>query len=289
MNIYIVIPVHNEENFIIQTLNSIVTQSFLPKKIIVVDDHSTDKTFELVTNFSKNFSFINIIQLVSENKHLPGSKIINAFYKGLETLDDNYDIVCKFDADLIFPNNYLETVVNIFNNNPKCGMAGGVLFVQYNNQWNYENISDKDHLRGPIKAYKKACFKSIGGLKRSIGWDTVDLLLAKYNGWDIIINDQLIVKHLKPTGQNYHNDARFKQGETLYMLRYGFLLSFLSAIKISIRKKNILVFLNYLRGYFSGKNKKLPFLVTTEEGKFIRNYRWKKIKKKLSKFQKHFK
>ena len=46
--------------------------------------------------------------------HLPGSKVIQAFQKGFETLDDNYDIIVKIDADLIFPHNYFETIINHF-------------------------------------------------------------------------------------------------------------------------------------------------------------------------------
>lgn len=281
MKFYIVIPAHNEEFYIKQTLESLAAQTLLPKKIVVVDDHSTDATSEVVSAISEKYPFIQLVKTTSEDKHLPGSKVINAFYKGFETLDDDYDSICKFDADLIFPENYLEKVAEIFNNNSKCGMAGGLLFIENNGKWVFENIANKDHLRGPIKSYKKKCFKAIGGLKKSIGWDTVDVLLAKYNGWDVIIDKELKVKHLKPTGQNYDAEARFKQGETLYKLRYGFMLSFITALKIAIRKKNSTIWRDYLKGYFIAKKSKVAFLVTAEEGKFIRTYRWQKIKEKL--------
>jgi hypothetical protein len=41
--------------------------------------------------------------------HLPGSKVIQAL-TGLESVDANYDVIMKADADLIFPLNYLETI-----------------------------------------------------------------------------------------------------------------------------------------------------------------------------------
>lgn len=281
MKFYVVIPAHNEAEYIQKTLLSLANQTLLPKRIVVVDDHSTDATSEVVSGFAEKFPFIHLVKITSEDKHLPGSKVINAFYKGFETLDDDYDIICKFDADLIFPENYLEKVAEIFQNNPKCGMAGGLLDVLKNKQWVYENIANKDHLRGPIKAYSKKCFQSIGGLKKSIGWDTVDVLLAQYHNWDVCIDDQLSVKHLKSTGQNYDNEARYKQGETLFKLRYGLPLTIITAIKIAFIKKNFSIGKDYINGYLIAKRKNIKFIVNKKEGKFIREFRWKKIKQKL--------
>lgn len=284
LRFYIVIPAHNEAEYIEKTLLSLAKQTLLPKQVVVVDDHSTDATSETVLRCCEKYPFIRLAKNTSDDKHLPGSKVINAFYKGFEALDDDYDIICKFDADLIFPENYLEKVAEIFNNNPKCGMAGGLLFIENNGKWVYENIANKDHLRGPIKAYKKECFQSIDGLRKSIGWDTLDVLLAKFNGWDVIIDKQLEVKHLKPTGQNYDAEARFKQGETLYKLRYGSVLTFITALKISLKRKKIALLFDYLKGYRMAKRNQKQQLVTTEEGKFIRKLRWRGIKKRFSDF-----
>ena len=41
----------------------------------------------------------------SDAIHLPGSKVIQAFHEGEKNIDDNYDIIVKADADLIFPKN----------------------------------------------------------------------------------------------------------------------------------------------------------------------------------------
>jgi glycosyltransferase involved in cell wall biosynthesis len=281
MNFYIVIPAHNEAPYIGKMLDSLANQTLLPKQVVVVDDHSTDATSEVVSVLIKKYPFIHLVKIASEDKHLPGSKVINAFYKGFETLDDDFDVICKFDADLIFPENYLERIAEIFKQNPKCGMAGGLLFIEKNGKWIYENIANKDHLRGPIKAYRKACFQKIGGLKTSIGWDTADVLLAKFHNWDVIISKQLEVKHLKPTGLNYDTSARFKQGETLYKLRYGVLLTGIASLKMVVLKKSLLVFYDYVKGYHLAKKQQLPFIVSEKEGAFIRNLRWKNIKGKL--------
>ncbi len=185
MRIYIVIPAHNEAEFIGQTLDSLVAQTLHPKRLVVVDDQSSDGTAEVVRKYAEKYPFIDLISTTSSEAHLPGSKVINAFQKGLDQLDESYDIICKFDADLIFPEDYLETISRHFTEDPETGMAGGFCQVQKGEKWVLENLTDKDHIRGALKAYRKACFKDIGGLKASMGWDTVDELLAQYHGWKI--------------------------------------------------------------------------------------------------------
>ena len=281
MNYYIVIPAHNEEAFIALTLNSLISQTVLPKKVVVVNDNSTDKTAEIVSAFAKENPFITLVNKTSEAIHLPGSKVIQAFHKGYETLDENYDLIVKLDADLILPNNYFETIVNIFDKDPSIGMAGGFAYIEKNGEWILENLTDKDHIRGAFKAYRKACFQQIGNLKPAMGWDTVDELLSKFYGWKVVTDAQLIVKHLKPTGANYNKTARYKQGEAFYTLGYGFLITSIASAKLAMMKKKPLLFLDYIKGFWKAKAAKTPLLVTAEQAKFIRSYRLKKMKEKI--------
>ncbi|WP_426095842.1 glycosyltransferase family 2 protein [Flavobacterium sp. DSR2-3-3] len=281
MNYYIVIPAHNEEAFIALTLNSLISQTVLPKKVVVVNDNSTDKTAEIVTAFAKQNPFITLVNKTSEAIHLPGSKVIQAFQKGYETLDKEYDVIVKLDADLILPNNYFETILTIFEKDTSIGMAGGFAYIEKNGKWILENLTDKDHIRGAFKAYRKACFEQIGNLKPAMGWDTVDELLSKFHGWKVVTDASLIVKHLKPTGANYNKTARYKQGEAFYTLGYGFLITCIASAKLAMMKKKPLLFFDYIKGFWKAKTAKTPLLVTTEQAKFIRNYRLKKMKEKL--------
>ena len=79
MKVYCVIPTYNEEAFIAQTLHSLVQQSVVPNKIVVVNDNSTDRTSEIIADFEKKHENISQVFNASENKHLPGSKVIRAF------------------------------------------------------------------------------------------------------------------------------------------------------------------------------------------------------------------
>ena len=282
MNIYIIIPAHNEESSIGLTLESLVKQTFLPKRVVIVNDNSTDNTENIVNAFAEKHPFITLVNNQSSEAHLPGSKIINAFYKGFETLDQAYDIICKFDADLIFPDNYLEQISNHFDQNDKLGIAAGFCYIEKNNDWILENLTNKDHIRGALKAYRKSCFLEIGKLKPSMGWDTVDELLAKYYGWELLTDETLHIKHLKPTGISYNKASKYLQGEAMYKMRYGFSITLISAIKLAYKKGSFSLFKDYMAGYFKAKRVNIEPLVSKKEGAFIRDLRWKGI---LNKFK----
>lgn len=277
MRVYIVIPAYNEADYIRATLESLAAQTYLPTKICVVNDNSTDATATIIEEFISRYDFITSCKTDFENRHLPGSKVVHTFQYGVASLDKNYDIICKFDADLIFPENYLETIVQAFTSNTKLGMAGGFCYIQNEEEWVLENLTGPDHIRGALKAYRKACYKEIGGLVPAMGWDTLDELLALFYGWKIKTLPELRVKHLKPTGQNYHKASRFHQGKAFYQMRYRSLLTFLAAAKLSVRRRSFQYFCDCMLGFIKAFIQREPFLITKEQGRFIRGFRWRGI------------
>lgn len=277
MNFYIVIPAHNEALYIGKTLESLTKQTLLPKKVVVVNDNSTDNTPSVIETFTTKHSFITLVNKQSSEKHLPGTKIIQAFYEGYETLDDGYDVICKFDADLIFPENYLEQLAFHFKQNEKIGMAAGHCYFEKEGELVLEDLTRKDHIRGALKAYRKACFLDIGKLKTSMGWDTADELLAKYYGWEILTDNALKVVHLKPTGSTYNKASKLLQGQAMYKMRLGFPLTFITALKLGFKKRSFGFFFNYLMGYIEAFFTKTERIVTKDQGKFIRKLRWKGV------------
>lgn len=282
MNYCIIIPAHNEEKYIQLTLKSIVEQTVLPKNVLVVNDNSTDGTQTIVDSFCfEHPDFISSVYIKSDGVHMPGSKVINAFNFGTKFIKPDFDIIVKADADLIFPANYFETIIKHFQSDERIGMVGGFAYIEKNGEWILENLTDKDHIRGAFKAYRKECYEQIGGLKPAMGWDTVDELLCKFYNWKVVTDETLKVKHLKPTGANYNKQARYKQGEAFYSLGYGFIITSIASLKLALRKGKPLLFLDYINGFRKAKAAQKELLVTAEQAQFIRNYRWKKIKEKL--------
>jgi hypothetical protein len=108
--------------------------------------------------------------------------------------------------------------------------------------WILENLTDKDHIRGAFKAYRKETYKQIGGLKPAMGWDTVDELLCKFYNWKVVTDENLQVKHLKPTGANYNKNARYKQGEAFYSFRIRIFHYCYCFIQISNAKRKTITF-----------------------------------------------
>ncbi|EWH15049.1 family 2 glycosyl transferase [Cellulophaga geojensis KL-A] len=282
MMYYIIIPAHNEEAFIAKTLDSILHQTKKPKQVVIVNDNSTDTTASIINSYEKKYPIFKIVNTTSSTKHMPGSKVVNAFNKGLAVIDSKYDFIVKLDADIILPNNYFEEIASIFMSNQKIGIAGGFAYEEdKDGNWILNHPMNKDHVRGAFKAYSKSCFNKINGLRSAMGWDTVDELLAQYHNFTIVTNNNLKVKHLRPTGNAYNKQAKLLQGQAMYRMRYGFTISCIASLKMALKQKKAAVFLDNLTGYKNAKKEKLPFLVTPEEGNFIRNLRWKNIKRKL--------
>lgn len=281
MNFFIIIPAYNEAQYLAKTLDSLVNQSFLPKKILVVNDGSTDTTQDIIAPYAEKYEIIEGIFSHSETLHAPGSKVVNAFNSGLSAINEKVDVLCKFDADLIFPKNYLERISEIFKNNDRIGMAGGLCYIYKKEAWVLEALTRKTHLRGALKAYRKECFDEIGGLKSTMGWDTIDELLAQYHGWEVRIDESLHVKHLKPTGTSYTAASRYKQGEAFYKMRYGWWLTVIASAKLAFRKKSSRYFFDCLKGYLRASKENIAFAVSEEEGSYIRKLRWKGIKERM--------
>lgn len=283
MDYCIIIPAHNEEAFLADMLNSILQQTLQPQKVIVVNDNSTDTTEKIIDEFSILSPAINKLTITSTTAHMPGSKVINAFNKGLEILDEEYDFLVKLDADLILPNDYFEKIALAFRGNPQVGIAGGFIYEEDNTTgtWKLNHPMNKNHVRGALKAYSKNCFKAIGGLKSAMGWDTVDELLAQFHGFEIFTDDSLKVKHKRPTGHAYNKRARLLQGKAMYYMRYGFWITLIASLKMAWKQRKRKAFIDNMYGYFLAQKDKETFLVSKEEGIYIRRLRWQRIKKKL--------
>lgn len=283
MEYYIIIPAHNEEACISLTLESVILQTLPPKKVVVVNDHSNDSTPEIVEAFAQSVPYIELLNTTSDKSHMPGSKVINAFNKGMEVLDANFDFIVKLDADIVLPKHYFQSIATIFSQSPKVGIAGGFAYeLDDQGNWHLNHPMDKNHVRGAFKSYSKNCFEAIGGLKNAMGWDTVDELLAQYHGFQVITDENLQAKHLRPTGTSYNRKARLLQGQAMYTIRYGLLITLIASLKMAVKSKRPKVLFDNLQGYFRASSRGETFLVSPEEGEFIRRLRWKNIKSKLT-------
>ena len=297
MKFLIIIPAHNEENNISFCLESLKKQNFQDFVCMIVNDGSTDRTAEIINNFKNQDSRFRVLDLET-SEHSPGAKVVRTFDKGLQALDwKDFDVVCKYDADIVFPTNYLEKINQTFETNPKAGIVSGLVYIKKyksnseiknlrnpnenwldfsnkNGEWVFENLSSKNHVRGPIKAYRKECFEDINGLRAVLGWDNLDILLAKKHGWDVVTIKDLWVKHLRPTAYKYKSQKAEKLGQYFYNIGLSLPLAIISSAKSSFKNRSAKEFFITINSFLKQKERQN---LSTEEIKFIRNLRWKEF------------
>ena len=318
MKFLIIIPAHNEEENILPCLESLKNQTFQDFKCVIVNDGSTDKTQEIVERFiqipNTKYQILNLTQ----SEHQPGAKVVRTFNKGLETENlENFDVVCKFDADIIFPENYLEKINEVYEKNPKAGMVSGLVYIKKDssflgmtkknsvilneaqrneesksdfttsqlhdftnqNDWIFENLSSKNHVRGPIKSYRKELFLKMNGLRAVLGWDNIDVMLCKMHGFETVTIKELWVKHLRPTAYKYKSQKAQKLGEYFYNIGLNFPLAAISSAKSSFKNKSFSEFFITMKSFLKQKN---PRVLSQKEIVFIRNLRWNEMFKKIT-------
>ena len=297
MKFLIIIPAHNEENNISFCLESLKKQNFQDFVCMIVNDGSTDRTAEIINNFKNQDSRFRVLDLET-SEHSPGAKVVRTFDKGLQALDwKDFDVVCKYDADIVFPTNYLEKINQTFETNPKAGIVSGLVYIKKyksnseiknlrnpnenwldfsnkNNEWIFENLSSKNHVRGPVKAYRKECFEDMNGLRAVLGWDNLDILLAKKSNWEVVTIKELWVKHLRPTAYKYKSQKAEKLGQYFYNIGLSLPLAMISSAKSSFKNRSAKEFFITINSFLKQKERQN---LSTEEIKFIRNLRWKEF------------
>lgn len=284
MKLVIIIPAYNEEEFLPKTLDSIIAQKRQPDELIVVDDNSSDQTPNIVQEYGLKNPWISLVQSDQPKGYAAGGKVVRAFYQGYKQIKTaDWSVVFKLDADIELPPHYCETIMRYFEEDANVGLAGGMLQIPDGNGWKTEHFADLDHLRGALKAYRRACLEQMDGLRFDIGWDTVDELLARYYGWKVIVDPDLVAKHYRITGKKTGKvRLQLKSGRGIYIMRYGFWISSISALKVSLNKSpkilsGVYFMIGYLRAWLTGEEP----LVNADQGKFIRKYRWDRMMKKL--------
>ena len=284
MRYVIIIPAYNEETFLPRLLDSVVAQRLRPGEVIVVNDGSTDRTPQIVRDYQVKHSWIRLVNNEKKEERAAGSKVVRAFYLGYEAISEDYDFLVKLDADLELPADYFERIAAMFTADAALGIAGGTIVIEEDGKWVYEHFSDEDHVKGAFKSWRKACFADIGGLRSSIGWDTCDELLARYHGWGIRTDTSLQVRHYRVLGAETGSvRIRVQVGHGMYRLRYGFFITFISAVKAGyLNKPYGLTGLGVLWGWLRSWLRREDFMVTREEGKFIRQFRLRRMREKLT-------
>ena len=122
--ISVVVPVHNERDEIDDCLDAFTRQSFHhPFEVVVVDNHSTDGTADVVQAFADTYPDLTV-RVVDEPR--PG--VAAASQAGFEAAV--YDLIARTDADTIVDVGWLEAIADGLRDRRVAALCGHVGFRQ---------------------------------------------------------------------------------------------------------------------------------------------------------------
>jgi glycosyltransferase involved in cell wall biosynthesis len=257
---YIIItPARDEEEYIEKTIKSVTSQTVRPVEWVIIDDGSTDNTCKIINEYSKQYPWIYPIHRENRGFRKAGGGVMEAFYEGYSWVKTkNWHYIVKLDGDLSFQESYFQDCFQRFENNPKLGIAGGMIYHNLNGRLEPES-TPVFHVRGATKIYRKECWDAIGELMKAQGWDTLDEVKANMLGWKTQSFTDLKVIHHRYTGDADGVWRNFvKNGRANYISGYHPLFMFLKCLKRIFQKPYIIGSFGLFYGFASGYSKRIP-------------------------------
>lgn len=271
---YILIsPVKDEEKYIEQTIQSVVSQTIKPFRWIIVDDGSSDRTPEILEEYHRRYNWIEILRLERKTARQPGSPVVNAFNRGYELVkDEDFDFVVKLDCDLRFEPDYFEKLLEEFEKEPNLGIASGIYMEDYGQGWVPVKMPYY-HVAGACKFMRKECFTQIGGFVPAKGWDTLDEIRAQMRGWKTKHFANLKMYHLKNEGTGIGLLKTHAMHGEIFYLTGGSKLFFIGKVlhRILFGRPFLMGGMMLLYGYLKNLIKKTKPLVNENEANFYSN------------------
>jgi len=234
----VIVIARNEERFISKTLNSLLNQVLKPYRIIVVNDGSTDRTEEIV----KGYEEVEIVSRKDLGKPLQAKKeLANTINAGLAKLTNDVDCnyVMKLDADIILPNNYLSTIIERMESNPKIVISSGIIKGEY-------SVIP----RGAGRVVKMEFWKKLG-LRYPVNYSFEGYLVAKAKslGFETPVYHDLELETKRKTGSTYQPQTYFYYGVGMKALGYTLPYVLIKVLELSKRKPKASYYM--LKGFFS--------------------------------------
>lgn len=192
----------NEEQYIGEAIKSVIQQTVHPVAWFIMDDGSTDRTADIVREYAAQYPFIRLNSAGERGGRNFGSqyKAISTAYEMARSLD--FDFLAVQDADIAPErSDYYESLLRMFNENDKLGIAGGYIYERAGEQWLSRKSNAKDSVAGGIQMFRRKCFEQIGGYTPLYlgGSDWLAQLDAKIKGWQISARSEFPVRHYRPT------------------------------------------------------------------------------------------
>jgi len=181
----LVTPSRNEEAFIEKTIESVIHQTVLPVRWVIVNDGSTDSTGAIAERYAAEHDWIEVVNRPARKERNFAAKV-HAFNAGQERLKDvNYEIIGNLDSDVLLDKDHFEFLLGKFREDPRLGVAG----TGFSEEGGYSSATDsfegQNHVSGGCQVFRRECFEEIGGYfaNKAGGIDWVAVATARMKGW----------------------------------------------------------------------------------------------------------
>lgn len=293
----VLMSVYNGDNYLEESIDSILSQTFEDYEFIIIDDGSTDSTSSILSSYAKKDMRIKVIT----NQHNIG--LIPSLNKGLYIASSN--LIARMDADDIAIPERLKIQVDFMQEHPDVVVCGGFTTYLENStkgdihSISHEGIVAECFFHCPF-AHPTVIMRKDKILELTDGYDPNDLYAEDYGLWSRLviskkarfanINKSLLKYRTHPN--NPRIEYKKKQSETAnYIQKKMF-----SSLGIDIPLRDIAL-LNHSEGKISIDNvKRCEFwllkierctdnMEQMERSYFLKEikdkkmYLWRKIKK----------
>jgi peptidoglycan-N-acetylglucosamine deacetylase len=189
----IVVPAYREESVVSFTINTLLSSDYEGEfEIIMVDDGSPDRTFDLARETFKNYPQVSVYQKPNGGK-------ASALNYGIEKAQG--EIIIALDADTIFPKDAIRLLIRHFEN-PKVGAVAGNAKVgnRINLVTRWQALEYVISQNLDRRAF--ALFNCITVVPGAIGaWRKSDVLAAGGFSTDTLAEDQDLTIGIRKMGQ----------------------------------------------------------------------------------------
>jgi glycosyltransferase involved in cell wall biosynthesis len=202
MSYILITAVHNEEKYIHYPLESVLSQTSIPLKWIIVSDGSTDGTDNILRKHEEKNSFIRYCRLEKDSKNKGFLSKVHALRYAYEMVNrENYNYIGILDGDVSFGNTYYQNIIGEFEKNRTLGIAGGFVHERDRNGIFQSRIHNRERsVPGAVQMFRRECYETIGGLQPIVygGEDAYAEIVARANGWEVRSYPEYPVFHHKP-------------------------------------------------------------------------------------------
>ncbi len=194
---------HNEQDFMEGILDSVVAQTVLPTRWVIVSDNSTDRTDEIVSRYARQHDFIRLLHVTRGPGRTFGAKVL-ALRRAYDLIKDvNYDFIGNLDADVSLEPTYFQEIIRRFDKDPNLGLCAGFLYEYSGEEYRSIRINSTRDVFHAAQLARRECYEDIGGyaVLKYGGEDWYAQTLARMKGWSVeAIPDLKIFHHRHTTG-----------------------------------------------------------------------------------------